>query len=60
LDGRTKRNEIKSKESPAVAVDLYFETTAFWIVIADHKAGHALASGKHRKIWDFADGGARN
>jgi hypothetical protein len=43
----------------AGAVDLYFETMAFWIVIADHKAGHTLASGKHHKLRDFADGGVR-
>jgi hypothetical protein len=43
----------------AGAVDLSFETMAFWIAIADHKAGHTLASGKHHKLWDFADGEVR-
>src|SRR5467141_2704960 len=43
----------------AGAVDLSFETMAFWIAIAYHKAGHTLAIGKHHKLWDFADGGVR-
>jgi len=43
----------------AGAVDLYFETMALWIVIADHKAGHTLACSKRHKLRDFADGGVR-
>jgi len=43
----------------AGAVDLYFESMAFWTVIPDHKAGHTLANGKRHKLRDFADGGVR-
>jgi len=46
-------------EAAAGAVDLYFESMAFWIVIPDHKAGHTLANGKRHKLRDFADGGVR-
>ena len=35
---------------------LYFETMAFWIVIADHSAGHTLACGKRHELRDFVDG----
>jgi hypothetical protein len=41
----------------AGAVDLYFETMAFWIVLAGHGAGDTLASGKRHKLRDFAEGG---
>lgn len=40
----------------AGAVDLYFETMAFRIVIADHCAGHTLAGGKRHELRDFVDG----
>jgi hypothetical protein len=43
----------------AGAVDLYFDIMAFWIVIADHKTGHTLASVKRYKLQDFAYGGLR-
>jgi len=28
---------------------------AFWIVLADHKAGHRLANGKRHKLLDFVE-----
>jgi hypothetical protein len=40
----------------AGAVDLYFETMAFWIVLAGHGAGDTLASGTRHKLRDFAEG----
>jgi hypothetical protein len=40
----------------AGAVDLCFETMAFWIVIADHEARRTFAGDKRHKLREFADG----
>src|SRR6266403_4658758 len=41
----------------AGAVDLYFDSMAFWVVLAGHGAGDTLASGKRHKLRDFAERG---
>jgi hypothetical protein len=39
----------------AGTLDLYFETMAFRILVADHRAGHTLDAGKRHELRDFVD-----